>query len=134
MSKLDELIAELCPDGVEQIALGDIIFETKERNKECRYDQVRSVTNTGILVPTSEYFDKQITSEDTSNYKVVRKGMFAYNPSRINIGSIAWSKENEPVIVSPMYIVFDIKREKVSQEYRINPRSLDKISLNLRIS
>jgi type I restriction enzyme S subunit len=119
MSRLDELIAELCPNGVEQIALGDIIFETKERNKECRYDQVRSVTNDGILVPTSEYFDRQITSEDTSNYKVVLKCMFLYNPSRINIGSIAWSKENEPVIVSPMYIVFDIKREKVSQEYLI---------------
>ncbi|SES69279.1 restriction endonuclease subunit S [Anaerobranca gottschalkii] len=116
-NQMSKLIRELCPDGVEYKKLGDIIFETKERNKQCIYDKVYSVTNNGILVPTSEYFDRQITSEDTSNYKVVHNGMFVYNPSRINIGSIAWLKENEPVIVSPMYIVFGINIEKVSQEY-----------------
>ena len=43
------------------------------------------------------------------NYKIVYESFFTYNPSRINIGSIALRRENvPPCIVSPMYIVFSV--------------------------
>ena len=42
-----------------------------------------------------------------SNYKIVHKGQFAYNPSRINLGSIALLN-GDTCIISPMYIVFEI--------------------------
>ena len=55
---------------------------------------------------------------DTSKYTIVRKGNIAYNPSRINIGSIAIYSENIPCIVSPMYSVFKvIDTKKVLPEY-----------------
>ena len=43
--------------------------------------------------------------------------MFVYNPSRINVGSIAWLDESAPVIVSPMYVVFEVDDEMVTPAY-----------------
>ena len=54
---------------------------------------------------------------DFSNYKIVKKGQFAYNPSRINLGSIALLN-GEDCIISPMYIVFEsIDKKKLLPEY-----------------
>lgn len=39
-------------------------------------------------------------------YKIVRKGDFIYNTMRVNIGSIAIYKGDEPAITSPDYVVF----------------------------
>ena len=49
---------------------------------------VLSALNTGNLKPSEEYFSKQVFSKDTSKYILVNEGDFAYNPARINIGSI----------------------------------------------
>ena len=48
-------------------------------------------------------------SKDVTNYKVVNKGDYAYNPSRINVGSIARLDDFEKGIVSPMYVIFRLK-------------------------
>lgn len=60
--------------------------------------EVLSVTNTAGFVRSLDVFDKQVFSEDASNYKLVRFNDLAYNPSRINVGSIARSEfpEGEP--------------------------------------
>lgn len=50
-----------------------------------------------------------VASEDTSNYKVVCRNDFAYNPARINVGSVARLTSFEHGIVSPMYICFRTK-------------------------
>lgn len=117
MSRLEELIQTHCPDGVEYSLLRSLISDVRERNVENKIEEVRSVTNSAGLVPTSEVFDRKVTSSDTSNYKVVRNSMFAYNPARINIGSIAYSVESDPVIVSPMYVVFSVDRDKILPSY-----------------
>ena len=54
----------------------------------------------------SDFFEGTVHSEDISNYKLVRKNEFAYNPSRINVGSIGYYKGPENVIVSSLYEVF----------------------------
>jgi type I restriction enzyme S subunit len=51
------------------------------------------------------------------NYKEVRRGDFAYNPSRINIGSIAFQEDYEIGVVSPMYVVFSAKVELVGGQF-----------------
>lgn len=117
MSRVDDLIAELCPDGVGFLVLGEVIRESRERNSARKFTEVHSVTNSRGLVATTDFFDAVRTSADTANYKVVRPGMFAYNPARINVGSIGWSRELYPVIVSPMYAVFEIDSLRVRQEY-----------------
>jgi restriction endonuclease S subunit len=50
-----------------------------------------------------------VTSEDLSEYIVVDKNTFAFNPYRINIGSIGLSGETFKGLVSPAYVVFKTK-------------------------
>ena len=66
-----------------------------------------SVSNKQGFINQSEQFeDRIVASDDTSNYKVVKKDDFAYNPARVNVGSIARLTSFEIGIVSPMYICF----------------------------
>jgi len=67
--------------------------------------EILSVTNTDGFVRSRDVFDKQVFSEDPSNYKLVRLNDLAYNPSRINVGSVARCQFPEGGAVSPMYVV-----------------------------
>lgn len=102
---------------LEGVRLGTLIVESKVRNIGARVSEVRSVTNSHGLVATAEFFDNTRTSADTSNYKVVEPGMFAYNPSRVNVGSIGWLNEPDAVIVSPMYVVFSVDPSRIAPDY-----------------
>ena len=50
-------------------------------------------------------------------YKVVRPNAFAYNPMRLNIGSIAISSLEDDVLVSPDYVVFECDEAKLLPGY-----------------
>lgn len=89
--------------------LGQLIIQKKERHKNNDYVEVPSVSNERGFIRSEEYFKKQVFSKKTQGYKVVRKGDFAYNPSRINVGSIALLDDLEIAIVSPIYEVFKPK-------------------------
>lgn len=90
--------------------LADIIEQQSIRNKAGEDLKVLSVSNRYGFVEQSEQFeDRTVASEDTSNYKIVALNDFAYNPARINVGSIARLKNFENGIVSPMYICFRCK-------------------------
>ena len=93
-------------DEWQEIKLGNFLEEKSERNTK-NIDLVLSVTNKFGFVTQVEYFDKSVASDNTANYKIVRKGNFAYNPSRINVGSIALLESYEIGILSPMYVVFE---------------------------
>ena len=93
-------------DEWKEIKLGDFLEEKSERNTK-NIDLILSVTNKFGFVTQVEYFDKSVASDNTANYKIVRKGNFAYNPSRINVGSIALLESYEIGILSPMYVVFE---------------------------
>ena len=94
--------------------LGNYITECDRRNNGCK--RVLSVTNTRGFILQEEQFDKIVASNDTSNYKVVRRGEFAYNPSRVNVGSLAMLNEYDEGILSPMYIVFKAN-ENIDKSY-----------------
>ena len=97
--------------------IGDIITQNSNRNKSNKETNVLSVSNKLGFVEQSEQFeDRTVASEDVTNYKIVRANDFAYNPARINIGSIARLKQYESGIVSPMYICFHTKKN-VLPEY-----------------
>ena len=93
--------------------LGKYIREYSVRDKGKGYP-VYSVTNSKGFC--QEYFGKNVASENTSNYKVVPKGCFAYNPSRINVGSVACQDKEDFVSVSPIYVIFEVSQE-ISQDY-----------------
>jgi len=50
--------------------------------------------------------DGRLAASDISRYKIVRQDWFAYNPMRLNIGSIARWQGNIDILVSPDYVVF----------------------------
>ena len=87
--------------------LGDVIKQTSIRNKNKTITNILSVNNKlGFINQREQFEDRIIASDDISNYKIVEKKYFAYNPARINVGSIAQLKTFESGIVSPMYICF----------------------------
>lgn len=101
------LLKEVFEEKTEstKIRIGDFIQEQSERNKT-GITNIKSVSNKRGFIDQRNQFSKIVASADVSNYKVVKKHNIAYNPSRINVGSIAIYEDDEPGVVSPMYIVF----------------------------
>jgi len=83
--------------------LGEHIIESKEQYSSEKLNgiQVLSVTNDQGFINSEKR-----TSENVSNYKVVKDKYFAYNPYRINVGSLAFAGGEYAGIVSPAYVVF----------------------------
>ena len=99
------------------VKLGSVISEYSVRNKQDEDIPVYSVTNEQGFC--TGYFSKDVSSKDRTNYKVVPYGYFAYNPSRINVGSVDWQHCKDRVIVSPLYIVFKVE-DSIDQRYLLH--------------
>ena len=88
--------------------LGQITVEL--RNKVNSLDcKVLSAVKTGNLTLSEEYFTKRVFSKNISKYILVEPLDFAYNPSRVNIGSLGINNLNILGCVSPVYKVFRAK-------------------------
>lgn len=110
LEKLKSSIIDRCYHGNDNIRIGEFISQVSQRNRSNRSYKVMSVSNVRGFVPQAEQFaDREIASENTTSYKIVTKDIFAYNPARINIGSIARFKANDKGIVSPMYVCFKVE-------------------------
>ena len=104
-------------DYNNKIKMRDLIIQKSIRNTTNEVKNVYSVSNKeGFILQTEQFKDRVVASEDTQNYKIVEKNDFAYNPARINVGSIARMKQNVKGIISPMYICFKCN-EKIIPEY-----------------
>ena len=108
---------EYTPNAKTTSHIGDIIEQISKRNKNNAIQNVLSVSNRqGFIKQSDQFENRNVASEDTSNYKIVEKNDFAFNPARINVGSIARLTTLEKGIVSPMYICFRTQ-ENVAPEY-----------------
>lgn len=76
------------------------------------------VTKAEGIVPMEE----RLIASDIARYKVVQKDWFAYNPMRLNIGSIARWQGDSDILVSPDYVVFQCSKGLGSE---IAPAYLD---------
>ena len=102
------------PDWVNA-KLKTYIKERKNKNKNNLIKKVLSVSNKrGFIAQEEQFEDRRVASTDTSNYRIVRCDDFAYNPSRINVGSIARLSNYKEGIVSPMYVVFYLEELDLS--------------------
>ena len=93
---------------VKWVRLGDYISQRRENNSSLKYgvDLIEGVNSDGEFQPT-----KAITDNiNLKPYKVVRHGDIVYNPSRLNIGSLAY-RTGGMCIVSHLYQVFYIKEK-----------------------
>lgn len=98
-------------------AIGKYIKEISNRNSNLQVKKVLSVTNSKGFINQSKQFGRKLASSDVSNYKIVSKGQFAYNPSRVNVGSIDLLQDSEMSILSPMYIVFETKEDYLLSKF-----------------
>ena len=95
-------------------AIGPYIQVVNESNVNNEVTYVQGVESSGSFMDTRA----NMQGVDISKYTIVNKGYIAYNPSRINIGSIAMYTNDEPCVVSPMYSVFKVTDVgKVLPEY-----------------
>ena len=97
-------------DGEWQIvSLGEITSVGKRRNKSNRSLPIDSINNAEGFVPQSQQFagmDSEARGYDISAYKIIGKHTFAYNPARINVGSIGYSGELKDILISSLYVCF----------------------------
>ena len=105
------------PDWEEKI-LGDVIFRNSKKNKNQKYTLIQSISNKYGFVNQEDYFeDRRVGSLDVSNYYVIDKGCFAYNPSRIDVGSLAYKNDNDISIISPLYVSFKGNAKYINDKF-----------------
>ena len=97
--------------------LENVLYEESPRNKGLSISRVLSITNHSGFVLPQDQFSKRVASDDVSNYKVIKKGQFGYNPSRLNVGSFARLNDYDLGILSPMYVIFSLKEDKLCSDY-----------------
>lgn len=115
--------------------LGDLTDLFSVRNKDGRNYPMYSVTNDKGFVPQSEKFeDRAMIGENINSYKIIREGDFAYNPARINVGSIARYQEEYPCMISSLYVCFKPDKQLVNSDLLLHilksPRLIDKYKLH----
>lgn len=95
-------------DAWEQGEFSRITSPVRDKNKENLPFESYSITNDSGFVPQDEKFENGGTmrTADKRVYYVVSKNTFAYNPARINVGSIGYYSGDKKVIVSSLYEVF----------------------------
>ena len=103
--------------GLSKVRLGDYIERSMINNHDLRYgsELIEGVTSDGIFAPPKG----SLLDIDLKPYKIVQDGAFVYNPSRLDLGSIAYRKEGL-CIVSHLYVVFylnELGNQMIDPEY-----------------
>ncbi|MFW3654342.1 restriction endonuclease subunit S [Vagococcus fluvialis] len=118
----------------EQRKFKDFSIKTGKKNSKGLDYPAYSVSNKDGLVIQSEQFDgSRLDNLDKSAYKFVEPGEFAYNPARINVGSIAFNNLESTVIVSSLYVVVKMSNLLDNQfilQYIKSPTFINEVKRN----
>lgn len=94
--------------------IGQYISEIVRRNENSEITVVKGVEASGQFIKTKA----NMQGVEIDNYTIITSENVAYNPSRINLGSIALYRDSVPCVVSPMYEVFEVNdTSKILPEY-----------------
>lgn len=88
------------------VAIGEVAGEVSERGLDHADYPVLSCSKYVGMVESLKYFKKKVYSDDTSNYKVMRRGTFGFPSNHVEEGSIGYQNICDVGIVSPIYCVF----------------------------
>lgn len=94
--------------GLNKIRLGDYIIRSTQNNRDLKYgvELISGVTSQGVFaIPKGDPVDVNLKP-----YKIVNNGAFVYNPTRLDLGSIAYRTDGL-CIVSHLYMVFYLTEE-----------------------
>ena len=101
----------MIPEGWRVVTMGEVTTEIRTKVGNRTGIKVLSPINTGKLALSEEYFTKQVFSNSIAKYILVEPNSFAYNPARVNIGSIGMNEFPFDGCVSPVYVVFRCEDE-----------------------
>jgi type I restriction enzyme S subunit len=102
------------PKDSYRAKLHAVTRESTARNcKRLGREAIMAVTKQSGMRPMRE----ETIAASIERYKIVRPNAFAYNPMRLNIGSIAMSSFDDDVLVSPDYVVFECDESKLLSGY-----------------
>lgn len=105
----------------EEKKLGEVLIKNSIKNKDEKILRVQSISNKVGFVEQEELFqDRIIASSNKRNYYIIQKGMFAYNPSRIDVGSLAYKTDEFPAVISPLYVSFKANQEYLFDRFLLN--------------
>ena len=98
---------QIFKDYDEIFKLKDILVKWNKKNKNNSVKYVESISNKyGFISQSDQFEDRNVASKDLSNYYIIEKGVFGYNPSRLNVGSLALKTNDKVSVVSPLYECF----------------------------
>ncbi|MDL2201368.1 restriction endonuclease subunit S [Brucella intermedia] len=104
------------PKGWERLELG--LFCTEHRRRAKSGDlPIFSVSKDHGLIAQAELFDRRIASADTSNYKTLKRGEYAYDPMLLWTGSIGCLWRSIEAMISPAYTTFGINDKVVVPKF-----------------
>lgn len=103
----------------DNVCLNDIVSNAGVKNRENLPLVSFSITNDQGFIPQDDKFENGGTMRDAnkSMYYIVSPKTFAYNPARINVGSIGYYDLEKNVIISSLYVVFKTDQEKCDDYY-----------------
>lgn len=92
----------------KKVSFKDFTFHAGAKNRDNLPLESYSISNEFGFIPQNEQFENggTMTQADKRMYYIVSPNSFAYNPARINVGSLGYYEGNEDVIVSSLYEVF----------------------------
>ena len=98
---------QIFKDYDEILKLKDILVKWNKKNKNNSVKYVESISNKyGFISQSDQFEDRNVASKDLSNYYIIEKEVFGYNPSRLNVGSLALKTTDKVSVVSPLYECF----------------------------
>ena len=122
------------PDGYKKTKVGIVPCEWQEirfKNMFSRITRTNKENNDNVLTISAQYglinqrdfFNKDIASDDKSNYYLLENGEFAYNKSYSNgypYGALKRLDMYDKGIVSPLYICFAANEENKCPDFYIH--------------
>ena len=109
-----DAIIEKFKHQTKRVFIGDLVEESDVRNENGSITNVHGVNKDKLFMPSVA------SGADLTKYKIVRKGQFACNLMHVGRDvavPIALQDSDKPLIVSPAYLVFNIKESDVLPEY-----------------
>ena len=119
----------------KEVNLGQITYKVSKKNKAGKLYPIYSINNKQGFIRQEEQFagvDSNDRGYDLTLYNIVDSKTFAYNPARINVGSIGYSGDLKDIIISSLYVCFKTC-EMVNDEFLLKyfeTESFNKTVLN----
>ncbi len=96
-------------EGWEKMQLGDVTYSVSKKNRDGIKLPIYSINNKEGFLPQSDQFvgmDSNERGYDITLYKIIQRNTFAYNPARIDVGSLGYSGDLDNIIISSLYVCF----------------------------